>query len=104
MRNIDDQLSEIMKKSDTIVKRKAAYKAITIYSTASLSCMLFLVLALINLPGLKGSNATAGNTTYGSLLMNTAYAGYVVVAFLALMMGVFLTLLAIRVRELHRKG
>lgn len=104
MRNIEDQLSEIMSRSDKIVKRKAAYKVITIYGTASVSCMLFIVIAVLNLPGIKESNATAENTTYGSLLMNTAYAGYVVVAFLALMMGVFLTLLAIRVRELHRKG
>lgn len=95
MRTTDDQLREILKRSDQISQRRDIFrKAVT--STASLFvCIGLLLLTAAYLPAVSQAGADVGTAEqYGSLILGTAHMGYVVIGVLAFMAGIFTALLA----------
>ena len=103
MRNTDDQLREIMKRADHVIERKDAQKTAISYAVSSFACFVLMIVTSLYIPGISSSNSFETHEQYGSLLMNTAYMGFVVIGVLAFILGVFVTLLCIQIRKI-RKG
>ncbi len=103
MRNTDDQLREIMKRADHVIERKDAQKTAISYAVSSFACFVLMIVTSLYIPGISSSGAVETHEQYGSLLMNTAYMGFVVIGVLAFILGVFVTLLCMQIRKI-RKG
>lgn len=103
MRNTDDQLREIMKRADHVIERKDAQKTAISYAVSSFACFVLMIVTSLYIPGISSSGVVKTHEQYGSLLMNTAYMGFVVIGVLAFILGVFVTLLCMQIRKI-RKG
>ncbi len=101
MRNTDEQLREIMKRADKINERKEIHRHILTGALAVCACLLLLIGACISLPNLKISTQEQTIRQYGSLLLETSQIGYVVIGALAFALGICVTILCIRCKELH---
>ena len=102
MRSTNDQLQEILKRSDQIVAKKENMHAVRAYGISALACVLLMVATVVNMPKVLNEISSAGSESqlhYGSLLLRTEYLGYVVVGFLAFLLGIFITMMVIRLRN-----
>lgn len=103
MRSTDDQLREIMKRADFIKDKKKSQKIVASYVLSIVACILLVVVTALHLPGLSSLETTQVNGYYGSLLLSTAYMGYVVIGLLAFLLGVCVTLLCLHLRRMRKK-
>jgi hypothetical protein len=105
MRNTNDQLAEILKRSDRLVEKKAAMHEAGAYGLSALACIALMIATVVHLPkALQGiTEGGAENIRYGSLLLKTEYLGYVVIGLLAFLLGVFVTMITLRLREARKE-
>ena len=99
MRSTDEQLQEILQRSDVIQKDRILRGRIAADLTATAVCLVLLVSAARYLPVLRTVEEQTEAAQYGSLLLLTAGTGYVVVGILAFALGVFVTLLCLHLKE-----
>ena len=102
MRSTSDQLQEILKRSDQMKVRKENMSAVRAYSISAFACVLLMVATVLNMPKVLNEISSGGGGTqlhYGSLLLRTEYLGYVVIGFLAFLVGIFATMAVIRFRS-----
>ena len=91
----DEALSEILRRSDVIV-RKRGMRSVTYYSGAALVLAAVLIYVIAAQPG--RSTALLDNSAYGSLMLTPETGGYVLAALIAFALGVVATLI-----YLHRR-
>ena len=103
MRSSDEQFQEILKRADHLRDVHADRKSITIWSLASVACVVLLVASACFLPVFQAENEAIVSTQYGSLLLGAPYTGYIVIGALAFLLGIFVTLLALRIRKMREK-
>ena len=104
MRSTNDQLQEILKRSDQMKVRKENMSAVRAYSISAFVCVMLMVITVANMPKVLTEISKGGNESqlhYGSLLLRTEYLGYVLIGFLAFLMGIFVTMAVLRVRSMR---
>ena len=105
MRSTDDQLTEILNRSERIVEKREILRETGMYGISAFVCIVFLVLTSVKLPGAMQRVAETGeeNARYGSLLLTTDYMGYIVIGLLAFLLGVFATMIVLRLKDAKKK-
>ena len=100
MRTTDEQLREILKRSDQIAeKRKLRSKMLT-DAISLCACIALLIMTAAFIPRTYPLSGGNGGDHYGSLILSTSYMGYVVIGVIAFVAGVFVTLLSQHYRKL----
>ena len=61
-----------------------------------------MIVTSLYIPGISAKGTVVTQEHYGSLLMNTAYMGFVVIGVLAFILGVFVTLLCMQIRKMKK--
>lgn len=103
MRNTEDQLKEIMKRSEHIQEKKASQKSILTYGASALVCLVLMIVTGLHLPGISSAGTSGTQGDYGSLMLNTAYMGFVAIGVLAFLLGIFLTLICMQFRRMKNR-
>jgi len=103
MRSSDEQFQEILKRADHLRDTHTDRKSVTIWSLVSAACVVLLVVSACFLPVFQADHEAAVSTQYGSLLLGAPYTGYIVIGVLAFFLGIFVTLLALRIRKMREK-
>lgn len=89
----DEALSEVMKRSKRVeIKRKRQISQIQSSAAVVLSLILLLVIAVLP----SKSAVTVPGSVYGSFLLSQEAGGYVLVALIAFVIGILVTLICIR--------
>ncbi len=99
MRSTDEQLQEVLKRSDVIKKKQAVNTRIMAATVGVGICLALLIAVARYLPLVSSAEAENGAAQYGSLLLTTSGMGYVVVGFLAFLLGLFVTLLCLYLKK-----
>ena len=95
MRSTDDQLREIMRRSELVKEKRIIKKSILTDAIASCICLALLIAVAVYLPNLAPTLNGNAETQYGSLLLAAPYIGYMIVGLLAFALGVCVTLLCV---------
>lgn len=94
MRSQDEQLSEILRRSDKIREKTALRNHMIMEAATSLVCLAFVILSVAKMPDAIAASDSS-STNYGSLILSSQNMGYVVVGVLAFILGVCITMLCI---------
>ncbi len=87
MKTLDEQMDEILLRSDQLIDQKAKRRAMT-YKAVSVCAAFFIVLAAsFIIPGAVGTIQASGGSVYGGMVRLTPHAGYIVVGVLAFLLG-----------------
>ena len=100
MRNIDEQLSEIMERSGRLEKKRILKRQIAGEAVASALCLIALVVLSAFMPAIQSSRLKAGEQRYGSLILSPQHLGYVITGIIAFVLGVCVTLLCLNLRRM----
>ena len=103
MRSTDEQLQEILHRAETVREKRTVRKHLHASILASCVCAVLLIAVCVSIPRLSVIAQDHARQQYGSLLLTAPYMGYVVVGVLALALGVCVTLLCVRWKELKQK-
>jgi len=103
MRSIDEQLNEILKRSDDVIENRRIRKNMLVEGVMSCICMALLVITILYIPSAENTSAQIADGRYGSLILDTAGMGYVVVGVLAILMGILATLLIQNILKYKKK-
>ena len=101
MKTIDEQLLEIQKRGNCLLKKRERQKKIGVDLIAAAVCVFLMAVTAYYLTRIRQASEHTVSHRYGSLVLNTPYIGYVVIGVLAFLLGVFLTLLC---SHLRRRG
>ena len=100
MRDREARLDEVFRRADVIQRRQAVKRKLVSSAAGAGIFAVILVFLLATLPQV-GMQASSGSTwRYGGLLLNGSAGGYILVAVVALALGVCVALLCGRLREL----
>ena len=103
MKSTDEQLREIMKRSERIKAKQNEKKVIAFHALSVCACLVLLIAVSLHLPSYPDAGVAQEPVHYGSLLLSSPYMGYVLVCVLAFLLGVLVTLLILRLHKM-RKG
>lgn len=103
MRSTDEQLREIMKRADVVKEKRTIRKSLHMRALSACVCAVLLAIVSFYLPQINTVPLESSMQRYGSLLLAAPYIGYVVVGILAFALGICVTLLCIRLKELKAK-
>ena len=103
MHSTDEQLREIMKRAEVVKEKRTIRKSLRMNALSVCVCAVLLTVVSLYLPRLDAVSQESGMHGYGSLLLAAPYIGYVVVGILAFALGICVTLLCIRLKELREK-
>ena len=94
MRTTDEQLKEILKRSDRITEMRKLRSKMLTDAVSLCACIALLIMTAAFIPGSVTSTGGNGGDHYGSLILSTSYMGYVVIGVIAFVAGIFVTLLS----------
>jgi len=94
---------EIMKRSENLKSKKAINNYLIGFSIAIAACLALIILVGASIANVKPEVTDNTVSQYGSLVISAPYMGYVVIALLAFILGVLVTLLCRRIREFKQK-
>ncbi len=104
MQSSELQLEEILRRADTLRRKKASRRAATLSAASVFVCLALIVAAAALLGGLPAAvGEDSVQTAYGSLILSSASLGYVVIGVLAFVLGVSVTLLCRALRAAKGK-
>ena len=103
MRNTQEQLQEVLKRSERIRALRRLRQRMLLDGAGLLVCLILLVTTAIVIPGMSDSVAQNGHWQYGSLFLDSHNVGYFVIGMLAFAMGVFAVLLGVHWRQLLKE-
>lgn len=103
MRSTNEQLNEIMSRAEKIKEKKVVKKRFYAYAVAVCCCVVLLVAVTVFLPQLTADTQDIIMPQYGSMVLSTSVMGYVVVGFLAMMLGICGTLLCVSWKKLKEQ-
>ena len=103
MRDINEQLSVIMHRADSIKEKESLRKYMVAQSLSLCACIALLVMTCCYLPRLTLVADTSLPVQFGSLILNTSYMSYVIVGFLAFVLGALAASLAITRKKMKQK-
>ena len=100
----EEQLSEILRRSDWLKRKRAAMKRILSYCSGIIICLICMILTAVYVPAVTEGAGSLSEMRYGSLILSTGNMGYVIIAFLAFILGILITLLCVHLRELNKSN
>ena len=106
MRTTDEQLKEIMRRSDGIAEKRKLRGRMLAEAASLCACAVLMIAVISFLPRTAPQSSGIGGGRYGSLILGTAYTGYVVIGVFAFLAGICVTVLSQHYRkwkELNRK-
>jgi len=103
MKTTDEQMNEIMRRSESLKAKKSMNDYIIGFSIAIAACLALIVLVGASIAIISPETADNSVSQYGSLVISAPYMGYVVIGLLAFILGVLVTLLCRRIREFKQK-
>ena len=103
MKSTDEQMNEIMRRSESLKAKKSMNDYIIGFSIAIAACLALIVLVGASIVNISPETADNSVSQYGSLVISAPYMGYVVIGLLAFILGVLVTLLCRRIREFKQK-
>ena len=103
MKTTDEQMNEIMRRSESLKAKKSMNDYIIGFSIAIAACLALIVLVGASIANISPETADNSVSQYGSLVISAPYMGYVVIGVLAFILGVLVTLLCRRIREFKQK-
>ena len=99
MRGLNEQLREIPGRSRIWKREKQRRRARLVGAGAVSLCLVLIAGVSLWISGLSVQTVSMTATPYGSLLAGGQYVGYIVVGFLAFLLGVLVTLLGLEMRK-----
>ena len=102
MRQTDDQLREILERSEKL-KRKASRRIAAAQALSAAACFVLLLALSLTIPTVSGAAGGPEPGSYGSLILSSPQLGYMVIAVVAFLLGVCVTLLCVHLRKQNRK-
>ena len=106
MKTIDEQLAEILRRSDGVKEKRALRRKITRDLVSLSFCAVLLLVTGLLIPRVEMTSSFGTAGSYGSLILGTADTGYVVIGVCAFLTGICVTILSQHYRkwkELNRK-
>ena len=100
----EEQLNEILKRSDRLKRKRASAKKILSYCSGIAACVICIILTAIYVPAVTEGTGSFSEMRYGSLILSTGNMGYVIIAFLAFILGVLITLFCVHLKELNKNN
>ena len=98
--DVNTQLDEILKRSEKI-KRDKAYNIMAVRTAlTAVMGIAVMVLAVIFMPDFSEDASVYDTSRYGSLIITAPYLGYVIIGILAFILGVLVTVFAVKLRKL----
>ena len=102
MRNTDDQLKDILLRAEKIKQNKKIRLQFISSTAVSVICMALIPVVVALLSGISGVDQQEGIPHYGSLLLITSRAGYVMTGILAFVSGVLMMIAIEKWHELKK--
>ncbi|MCR4775968.1 MAG: hypothetical protein K5869_06285 [Saccharofermentans sp.] len=102
MRSIEDQMNEIRRRKDIYNQAKSLRNKTVGECTVGIVCLALMISGAVILPGLDYSGDHAQIVQYGSAIKSLPVIGYILIAILAFIMGVAMTMACIHWKE-HKK-
>ena len=93
MRSIDDQMQEILRRKEIYQAMKALRQKMLLETAVCGGCGALLIAVIAFLPRLNDFTDQAPIRQYGSMVLKMPSLGYVLIALLAFILGVAVTLL-----------
>jgi uncharacterized BrkB/YihY/UPF0761 family membrane protein len=102
MRSIDDQMTEIFRRSNNLKEKKKVSNAMIGYIVSIAACLALMVVTAIMISGMNTESSISSMSRYGSLIITAPYMGYVIVGLLAFVLGMLITLLCKKMVDLKK--
>lgn len=102
MKNIDDQMTEIFRRSDILKEKRKVGSALIGYAVSIAACLAVIAAAGIMISGMNTENSASSMSRYGSLIITAPYMGYVIVGLLTFILGILVTLLCKKMVDLKK--
>ena len=103
MRSIDEQFREITRRADNLREKRILQRRVYVSSLAVTVCILLLITVCAFLPRINDIPQSNPYGQYGSLLLPTAYVGYVLIGTVAFALGICSAILFVNIREMKQK-
>lgn len=103
MQNTDKQINEIIKRSDNIRRRNSIRRVIAANVSVMVLCICGMVAAIMYFPDSMPEKISGAQVRYGSLILTNPGMGYIVVGFLAFVLGICVALVCVNIRKLNHK-
>ncbi len=100
MRNIEEQLAEIEKRSSSI-KRVRRQKKTSLGVFVCMAIIIAISSFVARIP--VGSHEFGENLMFGSLVLSSPYIGYFIVGFISFLLGITFTMLCLHVQKHNRR-
>ena len=99
MRNSEEQLAEVLMRSEIIKKKSNQKRHSAIYGLCIAFCTVLICLTTYYIPFLTDSVGHSHGIFYGSLIISAENIGYIVIGILAFILGVLVTMFCFHIRE-----
>ena len=103
MRSIDEQMNEIRRRKDIYNQKKILRNKMIGECSVGVVCLILMISGAVILPGLDFSGDHAQILQYGSVIKSIPVIGYLLIAILAFVMGVAVTMACIHWKERKEK-
>ena len=106
MRSHEERVAEAKRRIAQIEQEKRRRRNTVIMASAVAACLALLIGASLAMPGIAASIQTgdySGFETAASIFHGGAALGYIVIGLLAFLLGVCVTVLCFRLRQMHRE-
>ena len=106
MRSHEDRVAEAKRRIAQIEREKRRRRNTVIMASAVAACLALLIGASLAMPGIAASIQTgdySGFETAASIFHGGAALGYIVIGLLAFLLGVCVTVLCFRLRQMNRE-
>ena len=98
MRTTDEQLEQVLARSEHLRSRTAARRSAVPYALACAACLALIAFVVSTMPQVGGEVAPPAGAAFGSLALGGPTMGFVLVCLLAFALGVCVTLLVVHLR------
>jgi len=99
MKNIDDQLNEIMKRSEILKNKEKNRNYIIGYAIAGAVCVSLMILVAVSIGNINTATGINEPSGYGSLIISAPYMGYVLIGLLSFILGILATLMCMKMKK-----
>jgi len=103
MRSIDEQMNEIRRRKDIYNQKKILRNKMIGECSVGVVCLILMISGAIFLPKLEIVNDHAQIVQYGSVIKSLPVIGYLLIAILAFIMGVAVTMACLHWKENKKK-
>ncbi len=103
MREIKDQMQEIKRRKERYASMKSLRQKMITEAVAGTVCLAALIVVLCYLPRIRQLSEQAPIRQYGSMILEMPAVGYVVVALLAFILGLLVSMLCHHWKQRKKK-